>query len=44
MVNKELYVNKSISITKEQEEYIKKVSLNLSRFVQQKLGELIKNG
>ena len=38
------YVQKNISITKEQEEYILNNCINLSRLVQKKLNEEIENG
>ena len=40
-INKESdFVNKTISITKNQEQYIKESFMNLSRFVQNKLNEV----
>ena len=38
------FVQKTISIPKEQEEFIKNNFINLSRFVQKKLDEFMENG
>lgn len=38
------FVRKNISITKEQEEFIKKENLNLSRLVQESLNKKLKGG
>lgn len=40
--NVEYYVPKTITIRKDQAEYINKVSMNLSKFVQKQLDEQIK--